>query len=47
MACALDDAPMMGVDGGIDEIAAQPPQPRQGAILIRPREPGVTDNIRD
>ena len=38
-ASALDDPPMMGVDGGIDQIAAQPSQPRQCAILIRPREP--------
>jgi hypothetical protein len=47
VAGALDDAPMMRVDGGIDQIAAQPPQPRQCAILIRPREPAVADNIRD
>jgi hypothetical protein len=38
---------MMRVDGGVDQVAAQPPQPRQGAILIRPREPAVADNIRD
>jgi len=44
---SLDDAPMMGVDGRIDQIAAQPPQPRQCAILIRPREPAVADDIRD
>ena len=43
----LDDASVMGVNGGIDQIAAQPPQPRQCAILIRPREPTVADDIRD
>ena len=47
VASALDDAPMMRVDGGVDEIAAQPPQPRQRAILIRPREPAVADDIRN
>ena len=36
VAGALDDAPMMRVDGGIDQIAAQPPEPRQRAILVRP-----------
>ena len=44
---SLDDAPVMRVDGGIDEIAAQPPQPRQGAILIGPGEPAVADYIGD
>ena len=47
VAGALDDAPMMGVDGGIDQIAAQAPQPRQRAILVRAGEPAVADNIRD
>ena len=44
---SLNDALMMGVDGGIDQIAPQPPQPRQRAILILPREPAVADDIRD
>jgi hypothetical protein len=35
----------MGGDGGIDQIAAQPPQPRQGAILIRARKPAVADDV--
>jgi hypothetical protein len=43
----LDDAAVMGGDGGIDQIAAQAPKPRQRAILIRPREPAVADDIRD
>ena len=47
VAGALDDAPVMRGDGGIDQIAAQPPQPRQGAILVRSREPAVADHIGD
>jgi hypothetical protein len=37
----------MRVDGRIDQIAAEPPEPRQGAILVRSREPAVADDIRD
>ncbi len=47
VAGALDDAPMMHVDGRIDQIAAQRPEPRQGAILVRSREPAVADDVRD
>ena len=47
VAGALDDASVMRGDGGIDQIAAQPPQPRQGAILVRAREPAVADDVRD
>jgi hypothetical protein len=47
VAGALDDAPAMRGDRGVDQIAAQPPQPRQGAILIRASEPTVADNIGD
>jgi hypothetical protein len=47
IAGALNDPPMMRGDGGVDQIAAQPPQPRQGTILVRAREPAVTDDIRD
>jgi hypothetical protein len=43
----LDDAAMMGRDRGIDQIAAQPPQPRQRAILVRASEPAVADDVRD
>ena len=38
---------MMRGDGGIDQIAAQPPEARQGAILVRSREPAVADDIGD
>ena len=30
---------------GIDQIAAQRPQPRQGAILVGAGEPAVADHI--
>src|SRR3984957_5913013 len=43
----LDDAPAMGGDGGVDQIAAQPPEARQGAILVRARERAIADDIRD
>ena len=36
VAGALDNAPAMGGDGGVDQIAAQPPEPRQ-AYDPRPR----------
>ena len=32
-------------DGGVDQIAAQPAQPRQRAILVRPGEPGIADHV--
>ena len=47
VAGALDDAPVMGGDGGIDQIAAQRPQPRQRTILVRPGEPAVADDVGD
>src|SRR5208337_5548554 len=45
VACALHDAPVMGSDGGIDQIAAQPPEPRQRTILVGTGEPAVSDYI--
>src|SRR5208337_1175162 len=44
---AFDDASVMRGDSGIKQIAPQPPQPRQGSILIRAGEPAVADDIRD
>ena len=32
-------------DGGIDQIAPQPPEPRQGTILIRAGKAAVSDHI--
>ena len=47
VAGALDHAPMMHRDGRINQIAAQRPEPRQNAILVRAREPAIADDIRD
>ena len=44
---ALDDAAVMDRDGGVDKIAAQGSQARKDAILVRPREPAIPDDIRD
>ena len=41
----LHDAAMVRGDGGVDQIAAQPPQPRQGPILVCPGEPAVSDDV--
>jgi len=32
-------------DGGIDQITAQRPQPRQGAIFVGAGKPAVADNV--
>ena len=45
VAGALDHAPVMHGDGRIDQVAAQRPQPRQGAILVGAGEPAVSDHI--
>ena len=45
VAGALDYAPVMRGDGGIDQVAAQPPEARQGAVLVGARKPGVADNV--
>ena len=45
VAGALDHATVMHGDGGIDQIAAQRPQPRQDAILVRAGEPAVADDV--
>ena len=34
-------------DGGIDQIAAQRPEPRERSLLVRPGEPAVADDIGD
>ena len=47
VAGAFDDAAMMERDGRVAQVAAQRPQPRQNAILVRSREPAVTDDIGD
>jgi hypothetical protein len=45
--CALDDPATMGGDRGIDQIAPQPPEPRQRSILVRSGQPAVADDIGD
>ena len=47
VAGALDDPPVMGGDGGIDEIAAQAPKPRERTLLVRAGEPAIADDIRN
>ena len=47
VAGALDDAAVMQGDGRVDQVAAQRPQPRERAILVRSGEPAVANNIRD
>ena len=47
VAGALDDAAMMHGDCGIDQIAAQRAQSRQGSIFVRASEPAIADHIRD
>jgi hypothetical protein len=37
---------MVDRDSRIDQIAAERPQPRQDAILVRPGEPAIADHIR-
>jgi hypothetical protein len=34
-------------DGGVDQVAAKPPQPRKSAVLVCAREPAVADDIGD
>ena len=39
IAGALDDPSVVHGDGGVDEIAAQPPEARQGSVLVGSGEP--------
>jgi hypothetical protein len=47
VAGAFDDAPVVGGDCRIHEIAAETAQARECAILVRASESAVTDDIRD
>ena len=47
VAGALDDPPVMRGDGGVDQVAAEPPKARERAILVRSREPAIADDIGD
>ena len=42
---ALDHAPVVHGDGRIDQVAAQCPQPRQGAIFVFAGEPTISDHV--
>ncbi len=46
VAGALHHAAMVGRDGGIDQVAAQGAQPRQGAFFLGAGEPAVADHVR-
>jgi hypothetical protein len=41
----LEDTSVVHGDGGIDEIAAQSSEPRQGAILVHAGKATETDHI--
>ena len=38
---------MVRGNGGIDEVAAESAEPRQGPILVRASEPAVADDVCD
>ena len=44
---ALDDAAIVHGDYGINQIAADRPEPRQRTVFVRAGEPAVTDHVRD
>ena len=45
VAGALDDAPVVHGDGGVDQVAAQRPQPRERAVFVSACEPAVADHV--
>ncbi len=47
IAGALDDPAVVYRDRGINEVAAERPEPRKSAFLVRSGEPAVADHIRD
>jgi hypothetical protein len=47
VAGALDDAAMIHGDEGVDQVAAERPEPRQNSIFVRARQPAIADHIRD
>ena len=44
---AFDDAPVMGGDGRIDEVAPEAPETRERSLLVDAGEPGVAGDVRD
>jgi len=45
VARALDDAPVMRGDGGVDQVTPQPPKARQRAVFVGARQPAVADHV--
>ena len=45
VAGAFDDPAVMHGDGRVDQVAAQRPEPRQNAVLVGSRKPGVADDV--
>ena len=45
VASALEHAPVLAGDRGIDEVGAQRPQPRERAIPVRARHPAEADDV--
>ncbi len=41
----LDDATVVDGDGRVDQVAAQSPQPRERALLVRAGKPAVADHV--
>ncbi len=46
VAGALHHAPVVHCDRRVDEIAAQRPEPREGAVLVRAGQPAEADDVR-
>jgi len=44
---ALYDAPVMGGESPVDQIAAQAPEARERPVLVCAGHPAVTDDIRN
>ena len=45
VAGALDDAPVVNGDRGVDQIAAQRAQPRQSSVLVRAGKSTESDHV--
>ena len=45
IAGALEDAPIVHGDGGVDKIAAQSPEPSQSAIFVCACQPAETNDV--
>ena len=43
----FDDATVVRVDRGVDQVASQAPEPRKRALFVSAGETAVADNVRD